>query len=652
MPEDLKALYATAFEIDAHWLVEAAARRQKWIDQAQSLNLYLAAPNGRKLDALYRLAWERGLKTTYYLRTQSATHVEKSTLKGTDGKLNAVSATGMMSAPEERGAAADACVLHRRSDLRSLPVSNKKRGDTDNARLVRTSRTGIEACAARCAQKHRTAASRDATGLGQIDRGGARVSVDDKAMINCRADVNQLLPLKYKWAWEKYLAGCNNHWMPTEVSMQADIALWKSRDGLTEDERRAIKRNLGFFAASESLVANNIVLAIYRHLTNPECRQYLLRQAFEEAVHTHTFQYIVESLGLDEGELFNMYREVPSITDKAAWALKHTQNLDDPDFKTGTPETDQAFLRDLVAFYVVFEGMWFYTGFAQILSLGRRNKMVGIAEQYQYILRDESIHLNFGIDVINQIKAENPHLWTKAFQDEVRGMLRDGSGAGGRLRPRHDAQGLPRSQRRSVRELHAFHRQPALRAARPRPGVHGDRQSVPVDVGGDGPQEGEELLRDPRHRVPERRRAELGVTGSCAFSHGSHIGSTPPFAPAELGLTMPPHHRHLVVLENTPKLQNVIVCTLCSCTAFTIIGLPPDWYKDLDYRARAVRQSRTVLREMGLDLPLDVEIRVWDTTADTRYMVLPVQPPETVGWPEEKLIDIVTKESMIGVARL
>jgi ribonucleoside-diphosphate reductase beta chain len=186
-----------------------------------------------------------------------------------------------------------------------------------------------------------------------------------------------------------------------------------------------IKRNLGFFAASESLVANNIVLAIYRHLTNPECRQYLLRQAFEEAVHTHTFQYIVDSLGLDEGELFNMYREVPSITDKAAWALDFTKHLDDPAFATGTPETDQAFLRDLVAFYVVFEGMWFYTGFAQILSLGRRNKMVGIAEQYQYILRDESIHLNFGIDGINQIRIEDPHLWTKAFQEEIRQMLKE-----------------------------------------------------------------------------------------------------------------------------------------------------------------------------------------------------------------------------------
>jgi len=264
----------------------------------------------------------------------------------------------------------------------------------------------------------------DPTGLGAIARGSARVRVDDKAMINCRADVNQLLPLKYRWAWEKYLSGCNNHWMPTEISMQADIALWKSPNGLTEDERRAIKRNLGFFAASESLVANNIVLAIYRHLTNPECRQYLLRQAFEEAVHSHTFQYIVESLGLDEGELFNMYREVPSITEKAAWAIQYTQHLSDSNFVTGTADTDQAFVRDLIAFYVVFEGMWFYTGFAQILSLGRRNKMIGIAEQYQYILRDESIHLNFGIDVINQIKAENPHLWTESCEEEVRSMLR------------------------------------------------------------------------------------------------------------------------------------------------------------------------------------------------------------------------------------
>ena len=123
-------------------------------------------------------------------------------------------------------------------------------------------------------------------------------------------------------------------------------------------------------------------------------------------------------------------------------------------------------------------------------------------------------------------------------------------------------------------------------------------------------------------------------------------------AVAELGLSMPKHHRHLVVLENTPKVQNVICCTLCSCTAFTIIGLPPDWYKDLEYRSRVVRESRTVLREMGMELPSDVEIRVWDTTADTRYMVLPQQPKHTIGWPEEKLAEIVTRDSLIGVARL
>lgn len=123
-------------------------------------------------------------------------------------------------------------------------------------------------------------------------------------------------------------------------------------------------------------------------------------------------------------------------------------------------------------------------------------------------------------------------------------------------------------------------------------------------------------------------------------------------AVAELGLTMPRHHRHLVVLENTAQVQNVICCTLCSCTAFTIIGLPPDWYKDLEYRARVVRESRTVLREMGLALPDDVEIRVWDTTADTRYMVLPERPPRTEGWSEEQLASIVTRDAMIGVARL
>jgi ribonucleoside-diphosphate reductase beta chain len=245
-------------------------------------------------------------------------------------------------------------------------------------------------------------------------------------MINCRADVNQLVPFKYKWAWQKYLDACANHWMPQEINMNADIALWKDPNGLTADERLIIKRNLGFFSTADSLVANNLVLAVYRHITNPECRQYLLRQAFEEALHTHAYQYCVESLGLDEGEVFNTYREVPSVHDKASWAMRYTESLGDPTFHTGTHAADQRLLRDLIAFYVVFEGIFFYVGFVQVLSMGRRNKMVGCAEQFQYIMRDESMHMNFGIDVINQIKIENPHLWTADFRKEIAEIIHTG----------------------------------------------------------------------------------------------------------------------------------------------------------------------------------------------------------------------------------
>jgi ribonucleoside-diphosphate reductase beta chain len=247
-----------------------------------------------------------------------------------------------------------------------------------------------------------------------------RVNVADKRIINGRTDVNQLVPFKYKWAWDKYLATCANHWMPQEINMSRDIALWKDPNGLTEDERRVVKRNLGFFVTADSLAANNIVLGTYRHITAPECRQFLLRQAFEEAIHTHAYQYIVESLGLDEGEIFNAYHEVGSIRAKDEFLIPFIDTLTDPNFATGTLENDQALLKSLIVFACLMEGLFFYVGFAQILALGRQNKMTGAAEQYQYILRDESMHCNFGIDLINQIKLENPQLWTAAFREEIR----------------------------------------------------------------------------------------------------------------------------------------------------------------------------------------------------------------------------------------
>ena len=254
-----------------------------------------------------------------------------------------------------------------------------------------------------------------------------RVEVDEKALINCRADLNQLVPMKYDWAWGKYLDGSANHWMPQEVNMTSDIALWKSEEGLTDDERRIVKRNLGFFSTADSLVANNLVLALYRLITNPECRQYILRQAFEEAIHTHAYQYVIESLSMDEGEIFNMYREIPSVAKKAAWGLKYTKEIEDPKFTTGTEETDKLLLKNLIAFYCVLEGIFFYCGFTQILSMGNRNKMTGTAEQFQYILRDESMHVNFGIDLINAIKIENPHLWDEEMQAEAAKMILEGT---------------------------------------------------------------------------------------------------------------------------------------------------------------------------------------------------------------------------------
>ena len=268
----------------------------------------------------------------------------------------------------------------------------------------------------------------ESAGAKELDEmTGGRVQVDDKAMINCNADLNQLVPFKYDWAWQKYLDGSANHWMPQEVNMTADISLWKSEDGLTDDERTIVKRNLGFFSTADSLVANNLVLALYRLITNPECRQYILRQSLEEAIHTHAYQYCIESLGMDEGEIFNMYREIPSVAKKASWGLKYTQQISDPTFQTGTPETDKQLLRNLIAFYCVLEGIFFYCGFSQILSMGRRNKMTGTAEQFQYILRDESMHVNFGIDVINQIKIENPHLWDEEMKAEAAQMILEGT---------------------------------------------------------------------------------------------------------------------------------------------------------------------------------------------------------------------------------
>lgn len=242
----------------------------------------------------------------------------------------------------------------------------------------------------------------------------------DKTILNnSSTDPNKILPMKYKWARKHYKDGVNNNWTPEEVNMQKDVETWKNPKGLSDDERRLIMWNMGFFSTAESLTANNIVLAIYRHITNPECRQYLLRQAYEEAVHTDTFIYCCDSLGLNPDEVYNMYLTIPSIKEKDEFVVDMTKSIFDINFKTDSPENIQRFVHDLVGYYIIMEGIFFYAGFVMMLSFLRQNRMVGIGEQFQFILRDESVHLAFGADLINEIVQENPSIWTEAFKKDI-----------------------------------------------------------------------------------------------------------------------------------------------------------------------------------------------------------------------------------------
>lgn len=241
---------------------------------------------------------------------------------------------------------------------------------------------------------------------------------------NSAIDPNKILPMKYLWARQHYKDGVANNWTPEEISMQKDIEQWKSPTFLSETERRMILYNLGFFSTAESLTANNLVLAVYRHVTNPECRQYLLRQAYEEAVHTDTFIYCCDSFGLDPDEIYNMYLTIPSIAEKDDFVIQLTASLFNPSFKTDSSANIQQFLHDLVGYYVIMEGIFFYAGFAMMLALKRQGKLVGVGEQFEYIMRDESIHLAFGCDLINTIKAENPEIWTPAFQEKLVDLIK------------------------------------------------------------------------------------------------------------------------------------------------------------------------------------------------------------------------------------
>lgn len=230
--------------------------------------------------------------------------------------------------------------------------------------------------------------------------------------------VNQILPHRHPAVWDMFLKGVMNNWSPSEVNMGDDIDQWKS-DSLSDDEKLLVKRCLGFFAGSESLVGNNLLLTVARWVTDAECRQYILRQAYEESLHNWTVVTCCDSYGLKIKEVYEAYLTVPSIKAKDDFLMQITTDVTRPDFTTKTIEGKREFLRNLITFYIVCEGTFFFSGFAMLLALGRQNKLRGLSDQIRYTLRDESLHIQFGTYLINTLKEQYPQIWTKKFEEET-----------------------------------------------------------------------------------------------------------------------------------------------------------------------------------------------------------------------------------------
>jgi ribonucleoside-diphosphate reductase beta chain len=235
------------------------------------------------------------------------------------------------------------------------------------------------------------------------------------------AGVNQILPHKNMWAWTLYKQGKNNNWNPEEVPMTKDIQNWKIPGAITDAEKLLIERCLGFFAGTESLVGNNL-FTLFKYITDPECRQFMARQMYEECLHNDTIVYICDSLDLDINEVYEAYENIPSIKAKDDFLMNITHELNQLDIDTSTPEGITEIIKAAFTYWVVCEGTFFYSGFVMLLALSE--KIPGIAEQIQYTLRDESIHIKFGVGVLNKIREQHPDVWDEALDLELTNYLK------------------------------------------------------------------------------------------------------------------------------------------------------------------------------------------------------------------------------------
>ena len=230
------------------------------------------------------------------------------------------------------------------------------------------------------------------------------VNADDKRVINGMTDVNQLAPFKYPWAWEYFLNANRNHWTPLDINMNQDVHDYHHK--LTLEERHVYENVLAYLTTSDILAMRNIGLAVMEKMSAPELQIYQARQVYEESLHTWTYQHCIESIGLDQGEIYNRYRVVPEINGKIQIANRRLSSVLRPDIDLKDRNELHNFLMAYIFFAGIFEGCWFYNGFSPIFALQRRGLMKGTAEQLQYIMRDEVLHASFGIRVAKQIMAE------------------------------------------------------------------------------------------------------------------------------------------------------------------------------------------------------------------------------------------------------
>lgn len=235
-------------------------------------------------------------------------------------------------------------------------------------------------------------------------------------------DVN-LHPSQYPWARELYDQAVRNTWYPHEIVLREDL---QDFEAMTPDEQRAVRFIMAFFNPAELIVNRSLALGVYPYVKSAECHLYLVKQMWEEANHCVAFEYVLETFPFDRNEIYKVHLETDSMKKKEAFIDRYMQRMTEQTLDIETPEGKKDFIRNLVATNIVMEGTWFYSGFMVMLSFRQRNKLRNFGSMINWVIRDESLHLKFGINLILTILEENAELLTTDFADEIRNIIIEG----------------------------------------------------------------------------------------------------------------------------------------------------------------------------------------------------------------------------------